>query len=229
MVDGNKISQWVTIDEHYNVSLNPEGVKEFVDHIGKNYNTFGKTRTLKTSYGKTIQINGGDYGWWLNRGAEAEELTELILEGKEVVKEPNYYQKANFYGEDDIGNTYIEVNLTAQHLFFYKDGNLVMESDFVSGNLTKNYGTPTGTYVVQYKERNATLTGETYQTPVDYWIPFNHNIGFHDATWRNKFGEDIYVRNGSHGCINMPHSAAKIMYEHIERGVAVYVYELPGT
>ena len=60
-------------------------------------------------------------------------------------------------------------------------------------------------------------------------MPFYGDIGFHDASWRNTFGGDIYKTNGSRGCINMPHAAAKKMYEHIERGVAVFVYELPGT
>lgn len=229
VVDGNLIKDWISVDDNYQVSLDKVKVREFVDYIGKTYNTFGKTRTLKTSYGKSVDISGGDYGWWLNRVQEVEELSALVLEGAVVTKEPSYYQVANHYGDDDIGNTYVEVNLTAQHLFFYKDGKLVVEADFVSGNLSKEWGTPTGTYPIQYKEREATLTGEDYNTPVDYWMPFNGNIGFHDAGWRNSFGKDIYKTGGSHGCINMPPEAAKIMYEHIKRGVAVYVYELPGT
>ena len=229
IVDGNRISEWILVDDDYKVSLDEGGIKEFVDYIGRTYNTFGKERTLKTSYGKVIQISGGDYGWWLNRGQEVTELTELILDGKEVVKEPAYYQKASQYGEDDIGDTYVEVNITAQHLFFYKEGKLILESDFVSGNISKNYVNPTGTFPIQYKERDATLKGEDYATPVKYWMPFNGNIGFHDAYWRDSFGGDIYLTNGSHGCINMPPAAAKIMFENIERGVAVFVYELEGT
>ena len=114
-------------------------------------------------------------------------------------------------------------------MFFYKNGKLILESDFVSGNLAKGYDTPTGTFPVQYKERNATLTGEDYETPVKYWMPFYRGVGFHDAWWRDEFGKDIYKTNGSHGCINMPTEAARTMFEQIERGVAVVVYKLPGT
>jgi len=230
VLDGSLISQWISVSDDFVVSFRPEeGIKQFVDYIGKTYNTFGKTRTFKTSYGDVIKVSGGDYGWWLNRPKEAEELLELIKSGTVVRKEPVYYQTAQQYGDDDIGDTYVEVNLTAQHLFFYKEGKLVVESDFVSGNLAKNYGTPTGTYPVQYKQRNAVLVGEDYQTPVKYWMPFNRNIGFHDATWRKEFGKDIYKTKGSHGCINMPLEAAEKMYQEIQRGVAVIVYELPGT
>lgn len=229
VLDGEQISQWLSVSEDGDVILDESGVKEYVDYIGKTYNSFGRARRFKTSYGPEITVRGGDYGWWLNRSLEVEELTEVILAGEKVKKEPAYYQTAQQYGEDDIGDTYVEVNLTAQHLFFYKEGKLILETDFVSGNLAKGYDTPPGTYPIQYKERNATLTGEDYSTPVDFWMPFYRGIGFHDATWRQEFGKDIYKTNGSHGCINMPPKAAKSMYENIQRGVAVVVYELPGT
>jgi hypothetical protein len=229
ILDGTLISQWLSVTDDGSVVLDESGVKDFVDYIGTTYNTFGRTRKFKTSYGVEITVKGGDYGWWLNRPLEVEELIELILAGKKVKREPAYYQKAQQYGEDDIGNTYVEVNLTAQHLFFYKNGKLILETDFVSGNLAKGYGTPTGTYPVQYKQRKATLTGDDYSVPVEYWMPFNRDIGFHDAWWRKEFGRDIYKTNGSHGCINLPTKAAKIMFENIEPGVAVVVYELQGT
>ncbi|MDF2542915.1 MAG: ErfK/YbiS/YcfS/YnhG family protein [Herbinix sp.] len=229
VLDGEEISKWLSVDDEYQVHLDPAGVKEYVDYIGKTYNSFGKTRKFMTSYEKEVEVKGGDYGWWLDRATEVSQLTDLILNGEQQVRKPVYFQTAQQYGSDDIGDTYVEVNLTAQHLFFYKDGNLVVESDFVSGNLSKEFGTPTGTYPVQYKDLNATLVGEDYETPVKYWMPFNKNIGFHDANWRSKFGEDIYLTSGSHGCINMPPENAKTMYQNIERGVAVIVYELPGT
>ncbi len=229
VLDGKKISGWLSVDENMKVTLDENGVKDYVDYIGKNYNSFGRVRTFKTSYGDVLQIKGGDYGWWLDRATEKSDLLKLIKNGQQIERKPAYFQTAQEYGADDIGNTYVEVNLTAQHLFFYKEGKLILESDFVSGNLSKNNGTPVGTYPVQYKENDATLVGEDYATPVKYWMPFNRNIGFHDAPWRSSFGGKIYMTNGSHGCINMPPSNAKKMFENIKRGVAVVVYELPGT
>lgn len=229
VVDGERIHKWLAVDSQYNVTLDNAGVKEFVDYIGKTYNTFGKVRTLNTSYGKTIEVSGGDYGWWLDRITELSELTAAIEAGTQGLREPVYFQKAKQYGDDDIGNTYVEINLTAQHLYFYKDGELVVESDFVSGNLTKNNGTPVGTYPIQYRQQNATLVGEDYATPVSYWMPFNGNVGMHDAPWRSEFGRDIYLTSGSHGCINLPPNVAKTIFEGITKGTAVMVYELPGT
>lgn len=229
VLDGSIIHTWLSVDEDNQVVLDEEKVKDYVDYIGKNYNSFGRKRTFKTSYDKTITVSGGDYGWWLNRVAERQEIIEAVKSGTQAVKQPNYYQTAQQYGSDDIGNTYVEINLTAQHLFYYKDGVKITESDFVSGNVAKGHATPVGTYGITYKEREATLVGEDYETPVQYWMPFNGNIGLHDASWRTDFGKDIFLTKGSHGCINLPPKVAKKIYENISKGTAVICYELPGT
>lgn len=229
VLDGSKISEWLSVDAEMQVVIDEEKLKEYVDYLGKTYNTFGKTRTLHTSYNQDVQVSGGDYGWWLNRKLEQEELKTAIKEGKQFTKTPAYTQTAAQYGDDDVGNTYVEINLTAQHLFFYKEGALVTESDFVSGNVSKNTPTPKGTFGILFKKEKTFLTGEDYKTPVDYWMPFYDGAGLHDATWRSEFGKEIYKTSGSHGCINLPHDQAKTIYENISKGVAVFVYELPGT
>ncbi|MEI3186586.1 MAG: L,D-transpeptidase [Lachnospiraceae bacterium] len=137
---------------------------------------------------------------------------------------PQYSQKAASHDGNDYGSTYVEINLTAQHLYFYKGGSLVVQSDFVSGNESKGWSTPAGAYPLTYKQRNATLKGENYSTPVSYWMPFNGGIGLHDAYWRSSFGGTIYKTNGSHGCINLPPAVAKTIYENISAGTAVLCY-----
>ena len=165
----------------------------------------------------------------MNYTQEAIELAEMIENGESGERTPVYYQTAASYETPDYGNTYVEINLTAQHLFFYQDGTLILESDFVSGNASRGYDTPAGVYSITYKQRNATLTGENYETPVSYWMPFNGNIGMHDASWRSSFGGDIYKTNGSHGCINLPVSVAQELYGYVEKGTPVICYYLPGT
>ena len=104
-----------------------------------------------------------------------------------------------------------------------------MDSDFVSGNLSKGHGSPTGAFSVTYTTTDAVLRGEDYATPVKYWMPFAGDVGMHDASWRKSFGGNIYKTNGSHGCINLPTSVAKTIYNTIEKGWPVLVYTLPGT
>ena len=128
------------------------------------------------------------------------------------------------YGEDDIGDSYVEIDVTSQYLWVYKDGVLVEETDFVSGNVSRGYNTPVGIYGITYKERNTTLRGANYASKVSYWMPFNGNVGMHDASWRSTFGAEIYLRNGSHGCVNLPPKKAEVIYEHVEKGEPVIVY-----
>ena len=77
-----------------------------------------------------------------------------------------------------------------------------------------------------YTTTDAVLRGEDYATPVKYWMPFAGDVGMHDASWRKSFGGNIYKTNGSHGCINLPTSVAKTIYNTIEKGWPVLVYTL---
>lgn len=228
-VDGTKIQEWCEIDGT-NVTLNEDKVRAFVNEMAKNNDTFGKTRILTTHSGEKREVSGGDYGWWMNRPEEAAGLVEAIKSGYKGVRTPIYFADAKAYGDEDWGDTYVEINLDDQHLWVYEGGVVVQEADFVSGCVNKRTTTPVGTYRITYKERDATLVGENYSSPVSYWMPFNGNVGMHDASWRKEFGGELYVKSGSHGCINLPVKKAEAIYEIVTKGEPVLVYggkELP--
>ncbi len=228
ILNGDTIHLWIMEGEDGSLSLDRGMVSQYVSELAAKYNTAYKTRSFQTSYGKTVSVSGS-YGWRINQEAETEELYQLLEAGTSQSREPVYSQKAASHDGNDYGNTYAEVNLTAQHMFFYKDGQKVLESDFVSGNVKKNYTTPPGIFGLTYKQKDAVLRGEGYASPVDFWMPFNGGIGFHDATWRSSFGGQIYKTNGSHGCINMPYQAAKELYGYVYTNVPVICYNLDGT
>ena len=229
VLNGDTISKWVGIGEDGKAYLSSSEVTAYVKGLASKYDTVSKAKTLNTSYGKPVKITGGSYGWKINQSAEADALAEIIRSGESQERMPEFKQEAASYGENDYGNTYVEVNLTAQHLYFYKDGKLVLDTDFVSGNESKGWSTPAGAYSLTYKQKDATLKGEDYRTPVAYWMPFNGNIGFHDATWRKQFGGSIFKTSGSHGCVNLPPAMAKTLFENIPSKVPVLCYNLPGT
>lgn len=228
VLDGGTISRWVSYDENGQPVFDDEQIAAFVKKLGSKYNTAYTKRKFKTSYGPEVEV-AGVYGWRIDGAAEAAQLKADILNGESVTREPVYMQTAASRDGNDYGTTYAEVNLTAQHLFFYKDGKKILESDFVSGNQSKGYTTPPGLFSLTYKQRDAVLKGEGYASPVKFWMPFNGGIGFHDASWRNTFGGTIYKKNGSHGCVNMPYEAAKTLYENVYKGMPVICYNLEGT
>lgn len=229
VLDGEKIHTWLVSDGQGGVSLDESKIGEYVSWLAQTYNTAYKPKSLKTSYGQTVTISKSVYGWKINQKEETEALKQILLSCESQEREPVYSQTAAVHDENDYGNTYVEINLTAQHLFFYKEGKLVIESDFVSGNESRGWSTPAGAYPLTYKQRNATLKGQNYATPVSYWMPFNGGIGMHDAYWRSSFGGKIYKTNGSHGCINLPPAVAKTVYENISAGMPVLCYHLQGS
>ena len=118
-------------------------------------------------------------------------------------------------------NAYIDISIGSQKLRYYEYDKLVLESDIVTGI---NNGTPTGNYRVLSKSRNVNLRGADYVSFVNYWIAFiGQSYGMHDASWRSSFGGNIYKYNGSHGCVNMPYSKVKQLYNMVELGTPVYI------
>lgn len=222
-VDGNYIKDWISYDGT-TTTLDTDKVNEFVNTLGRTYDTFGRDRTFTTSLGQTITVSGGDYGWWMDRNTTLSELVTAIESTSICDMTPVYFGTAAQYGSQDYGTSYVEVDLDHQHVYVYENGSLVIDTDCVSGKATNDRVTPTGTFGITYKERDATLTGQNYSSDVKYWMPFYGNVGLHDASWRSSFGSDIYVTNGSHGCINLPPDAAAVIFEHVEKGEAVIVY-----
>lgn len=225
IVDGNTINKWLSVDEHLEVSIDEKAVREYVKWLSKKYDTVSKVRQFKTSTNKIVEVKGGFYGWKINQEGETQGLLEHIKRGAVIQKEPLYTQKARSRGDDDIGDTYVEINITKQYLWFYKDGKLVTQGSVVTGNPSTGNATPLGVYMLNYKQQGSILRGPQYEAEVTYWMPFNGNIGIHDANWRYSFGREIYKSHGSHGCVNAPMYLVKKIFEHIEEGTPVICYE----
>lgn len=205
-------------------SISTKKVEEYIQTLKDKYDTVGKERQFVTSDGRKIKVSKGNYGWSINKKEETKWLAGAINNHEQTERVPEYETTALGRGISDIGNTYIEVDMTKQHMWFYQEGNLVIDTDVVTGNTSKGNGTPAMVAYVRYKERNATLNGENYSTPVSYWMPIYKNIGIHDASWRSDFGGQIYKTSGSHGCINTPFNVVKIIFEKVEVGTPVILY-----
>lgn len=215
-----------------NVLLEDE-IREFVYQFACDYNTLGESRKFKTTPGKIIKIEGGAYGFALDQDAEYEQLIKDLTSGKPVKRDPlwNMTGFTEYQIGNDIGDTYVEISIKKQHLWYYKDGKQIVSCDVVTGNPYMGYSTPTGTYGLSYKQYGATLRGENadgseYESEVFYWMPFFGNYGMHDATWRSYFGDEIYLGGGSHGCVNMPLKSAEKLFNNLaDRNVPVVVYD----
>lgn len=241
-----QISQWIVLGDDLSATLDKNKVAEWVKNdIAAKYDTAGAARTFTRADGKQVTVDQNSdhsddlYGWITDEAALTDSITQAVEAGSTSAIDIPTKKTAGAVpdaGKRDWGNRYIDVDLTEQHARLYDDaGNVVWESDFVSGDLSKNYGTPTGVYALNgYKASgNVKLTGAmdpktgqpSYISYVDYWMPFIGNSwAFHDATWRSSFGGEIYKTNGSHGCINLPPDKAAELFNLCQQGDVVVVH-----
>lgn len=212
---------------------NGDRVYEYVRQLAIEYDTFSEDqeREFTTSKGDSIIVVGGIYGWLMDVEATNELFLNALNEKNDTEIIPIYLMQGLERSKDDIGQTYIEISLDDQHLWFYKDGELVTETPIVSGDPTKDVATSTGVGKIWSKEQDRDLVGivpqssQDYSSFVDYWMPINwNNEGIHNSTWRKEYGGNIYIGNGSYGCINLPYEATKEIFDNVEINTPVVVY-----
>lgn len=234
VIDKSIISTWLICDGDMNVSVSQDAVKAYFREFGKRYDTLLHERTFTTPDGRSASVSGGTYGWSVDEPAEIAAAIASIQNGEVVTKEPAYVQTAASRDGLDWGSTYIEVDLTTQHMWYIKDSAVAFECDVVTGLPTPERETPTGVYYIMERLRNKTLIGAinpstgkpSYRQPVSYWARVTGTgIGFHDADRQSAFGGNRYLSYGSHGCINMRPSDAAAFYEMISNGTPVIIHK----
>ena len=226
-LSGTEYVKWFTGSENGSVKVDSDKAAAYIKTLAAKYDTAGTTRTFHTTSGKDVALTG-PYGWKIDQTAETANLILMTQTCANQEREVQFSQKAASHTATDWGNTYAEVDFGAQHVYMYENGVLTWDSPCVTGNVSKDYTTPEGIYSLTYKETDRILRGSKkedgtyeYESHVDYWMPFNGGIGFHDASWREKFGGTIYQYAGSHGCINLPVEKAKLLYEKVYKGMPV--------
>ncbi len=227
VLDGSTIDSWLKIDGE-NISVDQNQAKAYVENLATNYNTIYVPRTFHTSYGSDVTVSDNEYGFQIDQKGELNQLLQDLETGTPVTRDPVYsIAGMQRNGRDDLAGSYIEVSLDNQHLWLYKDGALVTETDIVSGAPTPERETMRGAWPIAYKASPYTLTSDQYgyNTTVTYWMPFVYGQGLHDATWQSSFGGSRYKSGaGSHGCVNLPKDQAAIIYNAIDGGYPIIIY-----
>lgn len=243
VLDKETMVNWLAVDEsggyYYDEALYEEKLQAFIKELEYQVDNKGKSWTFNSTLHGEITVSGGTYGWEISNSQELEQLRQDLENHAVVEREPVYLQRGNDTTDNGgIGNTYAEVDMNAQHMWYYENGVLMLESDVVTGKMTEDRYTPEGVWQLFFKQRDRTLVGEVnpktnqpaYRTPVSYWMNFTSTkmgIGFHDL--RNTYGNpNRYINYGSHGCVNMPKENAEKLYEMIQVGTPVITYYPEG-
>lgn len=209
-------------EDGFTPTISQEAVDAYAAELGEEYTVEGKTGSFRTTGGSTIDLSVSYDGRQVDASALSQDIITCMQEGISGTRTASYLKG----GVQDMpyGGTYIEVDLSAQKLWFYKNGECLVSTSIVSGKVAEDMCTPTGVYSIYSKSTNTYLTGTGYRSFVYYWMPFHGGYGLHDATWRNSFGGDIYLYDGSHGCVNLPLKAAGTIYDNAPVGTKVILY-----
>lgn len=226
VVDASVIEGWLTVDAQENYVLDEGKAAQYVAQLAEKYDTIGTERDFITIDGRTVKVSGGDYGWKIDQNKEVQELIKAVEAQEIKVREPVYEKKGQSRAVDDIGSTYIEVDLSNQRLSFVLDGVLLADTGIITGDHSLAQDTQTGVYTVTKKEASVTVWDLGSEQVADYAVLYGENGSIYPASWRTEeeFVPSTYLENGTGGGIDTPVDKAEIIYDNISEGVPVVVH-----
>ncbi|MRI80760.1 L,D-transpeptidase family protein [Aerococcaceae bacterium DSM 109653] len=224
------IYSWLILDENGEYYFDQEMIYDYLGTLNDAYATYDDYRNFTSTLQGDVQLLPGTLGWSIDREAETENILNDLAAGESVTREPAIVGIGYNGTLDDIGGSYIEVDMTYQMMYVYIDGVAVISTPIVTGQIGTN--TVPGAYAIWNMESPSELTGFNprtgvdYVQPVSYWLAFDYTgQGIHDANWQPTFGGDAYLTNGSLGCINTPPDIMAQVYEYAYNGMPVLVFQ----
>ena len=207
--------------------FNKKKIKKYAETLAGIFNEYNKDYPFTTHGGRKISVRGVTFGKVLDKDAMVTVLKDAMTEKKSQELELKWAQ-TKIGDSAGIGDSYIEVSIEQQHVWCYKNGEVIVDCDCVTG--MPGHDTARGVFVVQYVTGPTVLKGNnddgtTYESPVNCFVPFYGGQGFHGSSgWRSQWGGTIYQTGGSHGCVNCPDDAAKKIADNVYYGYPVVIY-----
>lgn len=239
---------WVSIETNEDGTLaaptiDEEALQNWVEETAQSTNVAAKSGVQNVnSAGKVLSTpTEGSAGYQVNNAESvAQALAEALAAGESYsgsfeydVTEPTYEQRLIADGAENLaypaapGEKWIDINLTNSTVTAYEGATVVYGPVSVVVGATGTE-TVTGQYQIYLKYetqtmRGTNLDGTPYVSENVPWISYFYlGYALHGAPTRSAFGwEGYYAEGGSHGCVNMPVSAAKWIYDWGEIGTVV--------
>lgn len=228
-----KLVGWLSKEKDGNYSVDETNIADhcwnMVQAIADKFDDTKNTMEFQTTNLGKKTLPCDPYGYKVDVDEVADRFSQDLLHHKsETIKIKNSVKKK---ADPTFGGTYIEVDVTDQHVYFYKNGSDIFDTDCVTGlESDPDRLTPSGVFYIYAKDEDKNLEGRltadgpvTYTSHVSYWMPFHDSYGMHDAPWRDEFGGTIYKDSGSHGCVNLPVDAAGTIFQNAKVGTPVIV------
>ena len=198
-LEGTELAELLDVEENV-ITVDEEKLKSYVSALCSEYD-----------------VSSREY---IDRTSLKNDLEEALVSAQDQTVNVNWIHEQ--------ARGLIEVVISEQMLYYYENDWLVMTSPIVSGNPDITEETIHGRFTVKRMSRDAQLMGRDYLEHVDYWIGFDETgrvYGFHDASWRDSFGGDIWLTDPSRGCVNMPTDKVAQLYDYVDIGTEVYIHD----
>ncbi len=227
--DSDAIRDYLIFSDTH-IAVDRDKLGKYVDGLKERYDSYNKEYTFVNSFGETVYLDYGNYGWLIDREGTIDKISAGILENSpESTSKCSYTHTCARAAGNLQGNSYMEVSLAHQKVWFYLNGELIVYDDCTTGEIGQGeINTYPGFFHVYEKKTEVTLKGPTWEDFVHYWVLFDeaHADGFHDATWREEweFGGENRNGNGSHGCVNLRLNTAAIIYEKLTEDMPIIIW-----
>ena len=210
---------WFDVNSEGSLIFDENAFDKYMDKVDKSYSENTEVREFKTFYGDTVNVTGGDFGMALNRAKLKEDMAKAMFGGEDTKIVVEFYVT-----QKEIGNSYIEVDLSNQMLWMFVNGEQKLCAPIITGRDDKEHATPEGVYRLKSKSTGGTVTEKNESKSVKYWMSINGEKGICDAGWKNLFGGDVYKTEGSDGSIYVLEDAAKTIYENSYENMPIVCY-----
>jgi hypothetical protein len=230
--------QNASVSKNMQYTITSTNIKNELNKINESQSTLNKSFQFKTHSGAVISVKGQSYGWALNVEKEAQQIQAAFAKGLSSIIASKVYGNGwdnmatgfNNTANNGIGDTYAEVSIEQQRIWLYRNGQMVLTTNVVTGRHDVGEDTHPGVWFILYKQSPSILVGSefgmaNYRVPVDYWAPFTDDgQGFHDASWRSNWSSTAYLNQGSGGCVNTPPSEMESVYKNLSVYEPVIIY-----
>lgn len=223
------VADWVVFDKNGELYVDGEKVAAYLYELDAQYSTVGTSRQFLSTLRGEVTVPPGILGWSIDIETETANIIDNLHAAEDIVRPAAFTGLGLRLGEaNDIGTTYVEVDLVNQMMYLYVNNEIIVATNIVSGRPGSE--TIPGANAIISMETNTRLKGtnpdgSSYDVPVSYWMPFDYNAqGLHDASWQSAYGGDVHYYSGSLGCINTPLDQIAIIYQYVEYGTPVIVF-----
>lgn len=229
-IPAKTIESWIEFDDNNELYVNPEKVGIYLSELNEQYSTFDKVRQVETPIQGLVSVPPGILGWQIDVDQETVNIIRDVHAAVPVKREPAIYSTGGVPNQkDDIGSTYVLVDVSYQVMWLVENNQITIETPIVTGQPGAETIPGAGAIIEMLSGTN--LVGynqfyrQDYSVPVHYWLRFDHQSqGLHDASWQSAYGGDVWTYSGSLGCVNTPLAAVEYIYHHVEYGTPVLVF-----